>query len=79
MAKAKGKKGKKAAAKSNGVVRVAVRAGGIGNTIVAGIKAKKDNDAILAMVKKAHKGAKTTAACVAWYRSKLNLGAHVGK
>lgn len=73
--KASKKAVKKAATKTSGApkkVGIAVREGGIGNVIVAGIKAKKDNEAILKDVKKKFKDAKTTSACVSWYRSKLN-------
>ena len=46
------------------------RAGTIGRMIADEIVAGKlDNDGILEKVKKAHKGAKTTYACVTWYKT----------
>lgn len=70
--KATKKAAKKSASAAPKKVGIAVREGGIGNVIVAGIKAKKDNEAILKDVKKKFPKAKTTSACVSWYRSKLN-------
>jgi len=47
------------------------RQGTIGRqTVDLIIQGKKTNDEILAEVKKTHKGASTTTACIAWYRSK---------
>lgn len=47
------------------------RPGTIGRqTVDLIIQGKKSNDEILAEVKKTHKGAETTTACIAWYRSK---------
>jgi len=60
----------KAKAKPKGVEQF--RAGTIGRQIAELIVAgKQTNDEILASVKKSHKDCDTTAACVAWYRSKL--------
>ena len=71
--KAAKKAAKKAVKKSNGV-QSGVREGTIAATIIKGIKADKSPEDVLAMVKKEHKGCKTTLPCVYWYRSKLATG-----
>lgn len=72
--KAKAAPKKKAAAKKAPKAKAAKKPG-VGARQVALILAGKTNEQVLAAVRKEFPGAATTAACVAWYRSKVHTGA----
>jgi len=46
----------------------------IASTIIAGLKAGKTPQKVLAEVLKKHQGASTTIACVYWYASRIKRG-----
>lgn len=72
VAKAKGKTTPKVEAKPEIVVKVSKAKLGVGKLVAESIMAGKlDNNAILALVKEKIPAAKTTYACIAWYRTKL--------